>query len=72
VVAHGIWNLARTTTEFRRAIAEAARVARPGACLFVFTFSRTTLAPDDQLSAAKASCSRSSPGNPSASSPRRS
>ena len=48
VVAHGIWNLARSTAEFRRAIAEAARVARPGAGLFVFTFSRATLAAGDQ------------------------
>jgi ubiquinone/menaquinone biosynthesis C-methylase UbiE len=48
VVAHGIWNLARSGAEFRRAIAEAARVARPGAGLFVFTFSRSTLSPDDQ------------------------
>jgi ubiquinone/menaquinone biosynthesis C-methylase UbiE len=48
VVAHGIWNLAQSTVEFRRAIAEAARVARPGAGLFVFTFSRATLAPNDQ------------------------
>ena len=48
VVAHGIWNLARSAAEFRRAIAEAARVTRPGAGLFVFTFSRATLAPDDQ------------------------
>ena len=48
VVAHGIWNLARSAAEFRRAVAEAARVARPGAGLFVFTFSRATLAPDDQ------------------------
>ena len=45
VVAHGIWNLARSAAELRRAIAEAARVARPGAGLFVFTFSRATLAP---------------------------
>ena len=48
MVAHGIWNLARSTAEFRRAIAEAARVARPGAGLFVFTFSRATLAAGDQ------------------------
>lgn len=48
VVAHGIWNLAGSAAEFRRAVAEAARVARPGAGLFVFTFSRSTLAPDDQ------------------------
>jgi SAM-dependent methyltransferase len=46
VVAHGIWNLARSGAEFRRAVHEAARVAAPGAALFVFTFSRNTL-PDD-------------------------
>jgi SAM-dependent methyltransferase len=45
VIAHGIWNLARSGAEMRRAIAEAARVARPGAGLFVFTFSRNSLAP---------------------------
>jgi SAM-dependent methyltransferase len=45
VVAHGIWNLARSGSEFRRAAAEAARVARPGAGLFLFTFSRNTLPP---------------------------
>jgi SAM-dependent methyltransferase len=44
IIAHGIWNLARSGAEFRRAVAEAARVAAPGAALFVFTFSRTTLA----------------------------
>jgi len=43
VVAHGIWNLAGSSAEFRRALVEAARVARPGAGLFVFTFSRSTL-----------------------------
>jgi SAM-dependent methyltransferase len=43
VVAHGIWNLARSTAQFRAAVREAARVAKPGAGLFVFTFSRTTL-----------------------------
>jgi SAM-dependent methyltransferase len=43
VVAHGIWNLARSATQWRRALDEAARVARPGAGLFVFTFSRNTL-----------------------------
>jgi SAM-dependent methyltransferase len=42
VIAHGIWNLARSATEFRQAVREAARVARPGAGLFVFTFSRNT------------------------------
>lgn len=46
IVAHGIWNLARSTREFRGAIAEAARVAAPGARLFVFTFSRRTIAAD--------------------------
>ena len=46
VVAHGIWNLARSAAELRRAVAEAARVAAPGAALFVFTFSRNTLPPD--------------------------
>ena len=43
IVAHGIWNLARSGHEFRRAVAEAARVAVQGAALFVFTFSRHTL-----------------------------
>jgi SAM-dependent methyltransferase len=46
IVAHGIWNLARSAAEFRAAVREAARVARPGADLFVFTFSRTTVPPD--------------------------
>jgi len=44
IVAHGIWNLARSGDEFRLAIREAARVARAGCALFVFTFSRNTLA----------------------------
>ena len=48
VVAHGIWNLARSGVEFRQAVREAARVSRPGASLFVFTFSRHTL-PEDAL-----------------------
>jgi len=43
IVAHGIWNLARSAAEFRRALAEAARVAARDADLFVFTFSRRTL-----------------------------
>ena len=43
IIAHGIWNLARSGHEFRLAIAEAARVAGRGAALFVFTFSRHTL-----------------------------
>lgn len=43
IVAHGIWNLARSGDEFRAAVHEAGRVARPGAALFLFTFSRHTL-----------------------------
>lgn len=43
IVAHGIWNLAASTEEFRDAVREAARVAVLGAALFVFTFSRHTL-----------------------------
>jgi len=46
IVAHGIWNLARSGDEFRGAVREAARVARPGAALFLFTFSRHTLPAD--------------------------
>lgn len=46
VIAHGIWNLAPSADVFRRAVDEAARVARPGAGLFVFTFSRSTLPAD--------------------------
>jgi len=42
IVAHGIWNLAHSTAQFRRAVADAARVAKRGAALFVFTFSRHT------------------------------
>jgi SAM-dependent methyltransferase len=43
VIAHGIWNLARSGAQFRAAVREGARAARPGARLFLFTFSRTTL-----------------------------
>jgi SAM-dependent methyltransferase len=46
VVAHGIWNLARSGAEFHRAVGESARVARKDAALFVFTFSRNTLPPE--------------------------
>jgi SAM-dependent methyltransferase len=46
IVAHGIWNLAKTGDEFRCAVREATRIAKPGAGLFVFTFSRNTLPPD--------------------------
>ena len=46
IIAHGIWNLARSGAEFRRAVGEAARAAAPDARLFVFTFSRRTLAAD--------------------------
>jgi SAM-dependent methyltransferase len=48
IVAHGIWNLARTTAQFRAAVREAARVVRPGGSLFVFTFSRSTLPVSDR------------------------
>ncbi len=48
VIAHGIWNLAQSSAEFRRGVAEAARVAKRGAGLFVFTFSRNTLPPDTE------------------------
>lgn len=43
VIAHGIWNLAASGAEFRGAVREAARISKPGAGLFVFTFSRNTL-----------------------------
>jgi hypothetical protein len=43
IVAHGIWNLADSGEQFRRAVDEAARAAAPRAALFVFTFSRNTL-----------------------------
>lgn len=46
IVAHGIWNLARSASEFRLAVREAARTARSGAALFLFTFSRNTLPPN--------------------------
>lgn len=46
IIAHGIWNLARSGAEFRRAVGEAARAAVPGASLFVFTFSRRTVPPE--------------------------
>src|SRR5262245_44974574 len=44
IVAHGIWNLARSGAEFRSAVAAAARAGRSGVGLFVFTFSRQTAA----------------------------
>ncbi len=47
IVAHGIWNQARSGAEFRKAVREAARAAKPGAPLFVYTFSRNTLAIKD-------------------------
>ena len=46
IIAHGIWNLARSCVEFRAGVREAARAVRPGAALFLFTFSRHTLPPD--------------------------
>jgi SAM-dependent methyltransferase len=48
VIAHGIWNLARSAAQFRLALDEAARVAKPRASLFVFTFSRHTLAAETE------------------------
>jgi SAM-dependent methyltransferase len=48
LIAHGIWNLAQSAGEFRAAVGEASRIARPGAALFVFTFSRHTFPPDAQ------------------------
>jgi SAM-dependent methyltransferase len=48
VIAHGIWNLARSAAQFRRALGEAARVAKPEAGLFVFTFSRNTFPPQTE------------------------
>jgi hypothetical protein len=51
IVAHGMWDLATSGVEFRRSVAEAARAARPGAGLFVFTFSRHTLPPDAEPAA---------------------
>lgn len=48
VVAHGIWNLARSGAAFRAAVREGARVAKPGARLFLFTFARDTLPPGTQ------------------------
>jgi SAM-dependent methyltransferase len=48
VIAHGIWNLARSAAQFRRALGETARVAKPGAGLFVFTFSRNTFPPQTE------------------------
>jgi SAM-dependent methyltransferase len=46
IIAHGIWNLARSSIELRSGIREAARAARAGAALFLFTFSRNTLPAD--------------------------
>ena len=43
IIAHGIWNLARSDREFRCALSEAGRIAAEGAAAFVFTFSRNTL-----------------------------
>ena len=46
IIAHGIWNLARSALEFRTAVREAARAAKQDAALFLFTFSRNTLPAD--------------------------
>jgi SAM-dependent methyltransferase len=48
IIAHGIWNLARSGCEFRRAVREASRIAAPRARLFVFTFARQTLPVDER------------------------
>jgi cyclopropane fatty-acyl-phospholipid synthase-like methyltransferase len=67
IVAHGIWNLARSDAELRRAITEAARIAVRGAGLFVFTFSRTTLPAAASPIPESRSCSPVSPAGRSAS-----
>lgn len=46
IIAHGIWNLASSSKEFRNGLKEAARVAAPKAALFIYTFSRSTF-PDN-------------------------
>ena len=46
MVAHGIWNLATSDAALRASLRETARVARTGAGLFLFTFSRDTLSKD--------------------------
>ena len=66
VVAHGVWNLAPSSDVFRGALAEAARVARPGAGLFVFTFPGTPSPTMPCRWTARASSSRSSRAGPSA------
>lgn len=43
VIAHGVWNLAVSDCQLEQALAEARRVSRTEAGLFVFTFSRLTL-----------------------------
>jgi SAM-dependent methyltransferase len=48
VIAHGVWNLARSASQFRRAFDETDRVAKPGAGLFMFTFSRNTFPPETE------------------------
>lgn len=48
VVAQGVWNLATSDLQLVAAVAAAAQAARAGAGLFVFTFSRHTLAADIQ------------------------
>lgn len=62
IVAHGIWNLARTGTEFRAAVREAARVAAPDAALFVFIFSRDTLGGGAEPVAGESFVFESAPG----------
>jgi SAM-dependent methyltransferase len=48
IIAHGIWNLARSAAEFRRALREAARVAKPDATCSCSRSSRTTFPPETE------------------------
>jgi len=70
VIAHGIWNLARSAAQFRRALDEAGRVAKPGAGLFVFTFSRNTFPPETEPVAAEPFVFTQFSGEPQCFSPR--
>lgn len=64
IVAHGIWNLAGSSKEFRKGLREAARVARTGAALFVYTFSRSTLPPETKPVAGETFLFTEFSGNP--------
>jgi ubiquinone/menaquinone biosynthesis C-methylase UbiE len=67
VVADGIWNLACSAAHFRAALDEAARVAKAGAALFVFTFLATHSRKTRRRCQESSLSSRSSPANRSAS-----